>query len=174
PACATPPRRGARPAPHGALRPASAQGCFHLIDQRFVLQHFIDAAQGGVPELLAVRQNHLEDVTLRVLATNHRSSSDREPPGAPTGAAGSVPPAPAAPLAILARRPPLRAWSRPRLEARSSRWWRPPALENSRRGEGRACAPGGSGNRAGHRCGKSPTGCRTGRAGPVGGGGVIR
>jgi hypothetical protein len=56
------PQPAAAPTPRMALR----QSLGHAVDQVIVVKNGIDSAEGGIPELVAVRQEDLDEAALRV------------------------------------------------------------------------------------------------------------
>src|SRR6516164_6434200 len=167
-------RPEAPPAP--ALGVAPAQGLDHLIHQLVIREHLVDRAERGVPELVAVGQQHLDQATLDERASDHGSSVVTVGPGAegaapPRAAGDSARRAPGAAPGGPATRPRRSGPAGLGPAARSTRRWSRPAPESSHRDGGRASPRPGSGTRPGRRCGRSRRGCQTGPGARGAGGG---
>jgi hypothetical protein len=54
-----------------ALRIPPPQGLRHPIDQALVVEERVDPAQGGVPELVGVGQEHFDEAALLVRSPHH-------------------------------------------------------------------------------------------------------
>ena len=150
---------------------APAQGLDHVVDQRVIREHLIDRPERGVPELVAVGQQHLDQATLDERASDHPASAEAVGPRVervvtPRAAGDSTRPAPAARPGAPARRPRRLGPADPGPAGRSSPRWSRPIPESSYRDEGRASGRSGSGTRPGRRCGRSRTGCQRSPGGP--------
>jgi hypothetical protein len=49
------------------------------VDQRLVIEDDVDLSEGGIPEFVTVRQQHLEDPALCMGATDHGASMETKP-----------------------------------------------------------------------------------------------
>jgi hypothetical protein len=70
--------RGPRAAAARTLRRAPRQRLNHQVHESLVVQLGVDALENGVPQLLAIRQEHLDEAPLRMRATDHRFSGERD------------------------------------------------------------------------------------------------
>jgi hypothetical protein len=164
-------RRRPETTPAAALAVAPAQSLDHLVHQLVIREHRVDRPERGIPELVAVGQQHLDQATLEERASDHLPSAKAVGPraerAAPPRAAGdSARPAPAAAPGAPARPPDRTGPAGPGPAARSTRRWSRPTPGSSCRDGGRASGPPGNGTPAGLRCGRSRRGCQRRPGGP--------
>jgi hypothetical protein len=62
---------------------APRQGLSHAVDQVIVVENGIDPAEDGIPELVAVRQEDLDEAALRVRPPHHGASGEAGWPQSP-------------------------------------------------------------------------------------------
>jgi hypothetical protein len=55
---------------------ALAQGLRHPIDQVVIVEELIDPAEGGIPELVGVGQEHFDEAALLVRSPHHGASGE--------------------------------------------------------------------------------------------------
>ena len=150
---------------------ASAQGLDHVVDQRVIREDLIHRPERGIPELVPVGQQDLDQATLGERASDHPASAETvglwvERAATPRAAGDSPRRAPAVGPGAPARRPRRLGPAGPGPAGRSSPPWSRPIPGSSYRDEGRACARPDSGTRPGRRCGRSRTGCQRSPGGP--------
>ena len=167
-------RPEATPAP--ALAVPSAQRLDHLIHQPVIREHRVDRPERGVPELVAVGEQHLNQATLDERASDHLPSAEavgpwHEEAATPRAAGDSTRPAPATAPGAPATRPRRSGPAGPGPAARSTQRWSRPTPESSHRDGGRASGRSGSGIRSARSCGRSRRGCQRSPGGPGAGGG---
>jgi hypothetical protein len=70
--------RRAGAAPPRAERPTPGERLHHDVEQALVLQFGVDAPKHRIPELVAIRQQHLDKAPLGVRESNHGVSGGNE------------------------------------------------------------------------------------------------
>src|SRR6266702_1250310 len=67
-------------APAPTLRMTLRQGLCHAIDEHVIIEHSVDLPEGGIPELVGVRQEHFYEAALLIRSPHHGASGEaREP-----------------------------------------------------------------------------------------------
>jgi hypothetical protein len=73
-------RRSAQAPPALTLRMTLGQRLRHPVDQALVVEQRVDAAEGGIPELVGVGQEYFDEATLLVRSPHHGASGEAGSP----------------------------------------------------------------------------------------------